>query len=242
LEFDDVSFAYASARPVLVNVSFDVQRGEAIGVVGPTGAGKSTLVQIFLRLRSPDEGRYLVNGERAEEFAATDWHKRVAYVPQQPRLLHASVADNIRYFRDIGDDAVSRAAKLAAIHDDIMSWPEGYATLVGPRSDAVSGGQQQRICLARALAARPEVLVLDEPTSALDPQSELLIQEALRTLQGEVTMIVIAHRMSTLEICTRVMVVVDGKVEAFDSADRLAVANPYYKKALAIAGGREGKF
>ena len=115
------------------------------------------------------------------------------------------------------DEAVERAGRLARIHDDVVCWPQGYDTVVGPRADAVSGGQQQRICLARALAARPEVLVLDEPTSALDPTSERLIQESLTALKHELTLFIVAHRLSTLDICDRVMVIVDGRLAAFDT-------------------------
>jgi ATP-binding cassette subfamily B protein len=237
LAFEDVSFAYLPDRPVLSNVSFEVAGGEAIGIVGPSGAGKSTLVQILLRLRAPDSGRYLVNGHPAEQFARDDWHGRVACVPQEPRLLHASVAENIRFLRDLDDDAVRRAARLAGIHEDVMRWADGYDTVVGPRADAVSGGQQQRICLARALAAEPEMLVLDEPTSALDPHSERLIQESLTALKGELTLFVVAHRMSTLDMCERVLVVVDGRLEAFDTADRLQLDSSYYRSAAALAAG-----
>jgi ABC-type multidrug transport system fused ATPase/permease subunit len=237
LVFEDVSFAYEAGRPVLSEVSFEVAGGEAIGIVGPSGAGKSTLAQILLRLRAPDLGRYLLNGIPAEEFTSDDWHRQVAFVPQEPRLLHASVADNIRYFRNLDDDAVERAARLAAIHDEIVKWPSSYETIVGPRVDAVSGGQQQRICLARALAARPEVLVLDEPTSALDPHSESLIHSSLAALKGELTLFVVAHRMSTAEICGRVMVIVDGRLEAFDTAALLRGTSPYYRSASALAAG-----
>src|SRR5271165_5710133 len=192
--FKEVTFCYHPGRPVLKNVSFEVQAGEAVGVVGPSGAGKSTLIQILLQLRRPDEGCYLVNGVPVERFARSEWHRRVAYVPQQPRLLHATVAENIRYMRDLDDEAVERAGRLARIHEDVISWSQGYQTIVGPRADAVSGGQQRRICLARALAARPEMLVLDEPTSALDPHSETLIQESLAGLRHELTLFIIAHR------------------------------------------------
>jgi ATP-binding cassette subfamily B protein len=237
LALEDVSYAYNSSRPVLANVEFEIAGGEAIGVIGPSGAGKSTLVQILLQLRAPVDGRYLVNGSPAEEFDRSDWNRQVAYVPQDPRLIHASAADNIRYFRDLDDAAVERAAKLGRIHDDIIGWPQGYETIVGPRADAVSGGQQQRICLARALVARPTVLVLDEPTSALDPRSEALLQESLRTLAGEVTLLIVAHRMSTLDLCNRVMVIVDGRLEAFDSIDALTQTSPYYRSASGSAGG-----
>jgi ATP-binding cassette subfamily B protein len=235
LAFEDVSFTYRAGRPVLIDVSFEMARGEAVGIIGPSGAGKSTLVQILLQLRTPDQGRYLINGVPAQEFAIDDWHRQVAYVPQEPRLVHATVAENIRFFRSLDDDAVERAGRLARIHDEIMRWPKGYETIVGPRADAVSGGQQQRICLARALAARPEVLVLDEPTSALDPHSETLIQDSLTGLKSELTVFIIAHRMSTLEMCDRVMVVVGGRLVAFDTMALLQRNNSYYQTASLIA-------
>jgi ATP-binding cassette subfamily B protein len=237
IAFEKVAFAYNSGRPVLSDISFDVARGEVIGIIGPSGAGKSTLVQLLLQLRTPEHGRYLINGEPAAEFSREDWHRQVSYVPQEPRLLHATVAENIRFMRSIDDDAVERAARLARIHDDVIGWPQGYATIVGPRADAVSGGQQQRICLARALAARPEVLVLDEPTSALDPHSETLIGESLTALKHELTLFIIAHRMSTLDMCDRVMVIVDGKLVAFDTKALLQRDNTYYRHASQLAAG-----
>ncbi len=240
LAFEKVSYAYRLGRPVLSDISFEIAGGEAVGIVGPSGAGKSTLVQILLQLRRPDHGRYLINGVPVEQFACDDWQRRVAYVPQEPRLIHASVADNIRYFRRLDDDAVERASRLARIHDDISGWSNGYDTTVGPRADAVSGGQQQRICLARALAAQPEVLVLDEPTSALDPRSETLIQDSLIALKGKVTLFIIAHRMSTLEMCGRVMVIVDGRLDAFDTITLLQRENSYYRSASTLAAGASG--
>jgi ABC-type multidrug transport system fused ATPase/permease subunit len=238
--FEHVTFGYRPERPVLKDISFGVGAGEAVGIIGPSGAGKSTIIQLLLQLRSPDSGRYLVNGIPVAEFKRSDWHERIAYVPQYPRLLHATVAENISYFRGVGIDEIERAGKLARIHDDIISWPKGYDTIVGPRVDAVSGGQQQRICLARALVARPEVLVLDEPTSALDPHSETLIQESLEGLRHELTLFIIAHRMSTLDICDRVMVIIDGRLVAFDTTELLGRTNDYYRNASLIAAGGGG--
>ncbi|HKO28642.1 MAG TPA: ABC transporter ATP-binding protein [Solirubrobacteraceae bacterium] len=237
LAFENVSFAYEPGQPVLREVAFEVAGGEAIGVIGPSGAGKSTLVQILLGLRSPTDGRYLVNGTPADRFAQPDWHRLVAYVPQDPQLLYATVAENIRFMRDIDDEAVRHAAQLAGIHDEIMTWPAGYETVVGPRANAVSGGQQQRICVARALAARPQMLILDEPTSALDPHSELAIRESLLGLKHELTLFVVAHRLSTLDICERIMVIRDGRLEAFATAESLQSTNTYYRSALQIAVG-----
>ncbi len=238
--FDHVSFGYKAGRPVLRDITFEVRSGEAIGVVGPSGAGKSTLIQILLQLRAPDAGRYLINGAPVQDFVRRDWKRLVAYVPQQPRLIHATVAENIRYFRDLDDAAVQRAARLARIDEEILAWPEGYETLVGPRADAVSGGQQQRICLARALAGRPEMLVLDEPTSALDPHSETLIQESLHGLRHELTLFIIAHRMSTLDVCDRVMVIQDGRLVAFATTELLQTSNDYYRSASLLAAGGAG--
>lgn len=235
MAFQNVSYSYRPGVPVLSEISFEVERGEAVGIIGPTGAGKSTLIQILLQLRRPQEGRYLVNGIPAEDIVRDDWHSRVVYLPQEPHLLHASVRDNIRFERELDDGALERAARLAHIHDEIMGWSKGYDTLVGPRADAVSGGQKQRLCLARALAAKPEVLVLDEPTSALDPNSEALIQESLNGLRHELTLFIIAHRMSTLDICDRVMVIKGGRLVAFDTIEFLRQHDPYYRSASAVA-------
>jgi len=240
LAFANVSFSYVSGRPVLAGITFEVLGGEAVGIIGPSGAGKSTIVQLLLQLRTPDQGSYLVNGISADRFSPSAWHSKFAYVPQDPQLLHASVADNIRYYRDIDDDEVERAARLACIHDDIAGWSNGYETIVGPRADAVSGGQQQRLCLARALVGRPEVLVLDEPTSALDPRSEALLQQSLLGLKNSVTLFIVAHRMTTLSMCTRVMVIVDGRLEAFDSGALLREKSSYYRSAATITADAAG--
>jgi ABC-type multidrug transport system fused ATPase/permease subunit len=237
IAFEQVGFAYRPDQPVLTDITFEVAGRESIGIVGPSGAGKSTLVQLLLRLRDPTSGECLVNGIPAAEYTAADWTTRVAYVPQEPRVLHASVRDNIRFFRELDDEAVERAGRLARIHEEIMSWADGYDTVIGPRADAVSGGQKQRVCLARALAAEPEVLVLDEPTSALDPHSEKLIGASLSTLRHQLTLFVVAHRMSTLDICDRVMVIVGGELVAFDTRDLLEAENSYYRSASAIAAG-----
>jgi ABC-type multidrug transport system fused ATPase/permease subunit len=240
LSFRGVTYAYQRERPVLTGIDFEVNAGEAIGIIGPSGAGKSTLVQILLQLRNPDSGQYLVNGHPVHQYDRDDWHRQVAYVPQQPRLIHATVAQNIAYFRSVGMPEVERAAQLARIDAEVRSWAKGYDTVVGPRADAVSGGQQQRICLARGLTANPRILVLDEPTSALDPNSEALLQESLRSLAGEVTLFIVAHRMTTLDICDRVMVVRDGRIEAFDNASTLAGKSSYYRSASAVATGSAG--
>ena len=237
LAFDGVSFAYEPGQPVLREIAFEITSGEAIGIIGPSGAGKSTLVQLLLGLRNPTSGRYLINGTPSEQFERKDWHRLVAYVPQSPQLLHATVAENIRFLRDIDDEAVRHAARLAGIDNEIMAWPDGYETVVGPRANAISGGQQQRICLARALAARPQMLVLDEPTSALDPHSELLIRESLHGLRHELTLFVVAHRLSTFDLCERIMVILDGRLEAFGTPESLQSTNIYYRSAMQIAVG-----
>jgi ABC-type multidrug transport system fused ATPase/permease subunit len=241
ITLEHASFAYVPGRPVLDDVSFEIAGGESVGIVGPSGAGKSTLTQILLRLRPLDSGAYLVNGVPAAEYSLNDWTSRVAYVSQEPRLLHTTVIANIRYFRDIAEDAVIEAAKLARIHDDVAEWEHGYDTVIGPRADAISGGQQQRICIARALAGQPAMLILDEPTSALDPRSESLLQESLVALRERTTLLIVAHRMSTLEMCDRILVIVDGRVDGYGPAGELLRDNKYYRSAISLSGaGRAG--
>jgi ABC-type multidrug transport system fused ATPase/permease subunit len=234
ITFRDVSFSYAPGRSVLENLSFTVLPAEVIGVVGPTGAGKSTLVQLLLGLREPDSGSYLVCGEPAHQWSAIDWAKRVSYVPQDPRLIHSTALENIRFYRDLSDDVVQQAARLAHIHDEIASWPLGYQTVISERAKAVSGGQRQRLCLARALVGSPLMLVLDEPTSALDPRSEALVQQSLGAVKGRLTIFVIAHRLSTLTVCDRVMVLRGGRLEAFAPPDEVFESNDFYRAALRL--------
>jgi ATP-binding cassette, subfamily B, bacterial len=235
IAFEEVSYAYTPMKPVLRKVSFQVKPGEVIGVVGPTGAGKSTLVQVLLGLRQPQSGLYLVDDKLADSASQSAWTRRVAYVPQEPRLLHGTVADNIRFLRDLDDEAVERAARQAHIHDEIMSWQHEYETIISQRANAVSGGQRQRLCLARALAGEPYLLVLDEPTSALDPRSESLVQESLAALKGRLTLFVIAHRFSTLNVCDRVMVLRNGRLEAFATASELIKSNEFYQNARSLS-------
>jgi ABC-type multidrug transport system fused ATPase/permease subunit len=237
LQFVNVSFAYRRDRPALRGVSFSIQAGEAIGIVGPSGAGKSTLIQLLLRLREPDEGYYMINQIAANSFNTKDWQRRVAYVAQEPRIMRATVADNIRFFRDLDDEAVERAARLAHIHDEIMRLPHGYDTVIGQLSDAVSGGQRQRICIARALAGEPDILVLDEPTSALDARSEAAVQASLTELQGRVTLLIAAHRLSTLTTCDRLLVLAEGAVESFGPTAEVMETRDLYRMTTALAGG-----
>lgn len=241
LAFEHVSFSYDGERHALRDVSFVTRRGEVIGIVGPSGAGKSTLVQLVLRLREPTAGRILADGRDVSSLALDDWYRHVTYVPQEAGLFAGTVRENIRFFRDdVTDDQVVAAAKLANLHQEIAGWPEGYATPVGEHGSRLSGGQRQRLCIARALVTQPDVLVLDEPTSSLDVRSETLIREALRTIaaSGEVTIFIVAHRLSTLAICDRIMVLQSGALVGFDTPDRLAATTPLYREALELAGLR----
>ncbi|MCZ2817339.1 ABC transporter ATP-binding protein [Modestobacter sp. VKM Ac-2984] len=236
LGMSHVDFAYDTTAPVLHDVSFEASRGEVIGIVGPSGAGKSSIVQLLLRLRLPTSGTVTVNGQDARDFRLGDWRERVSYVPQSPQLLWGTVADNIRFYRDdITDAEVEEAARKASLHEEILSWPEGYQTVIGQRASAISGGQRQRLCLARALAGRPDVLILDEPTSALDVMSEQAVQESLARMKGEVLLLLVAHRVSTLSICDRVMVMGAGRLQAIDAPSVLMRDNEFFREITAIS-------
>ena len=235
LGMKQVHFSYAPDAEVLAGIDFEVRMGEATGIVGPSGAGKSSIVQLLLRLRDPTSGALLVNGQDARQFRRTEWQEKVSYVPQTPQLIWGTAADNIRFYRPhLTDAEVVSAARRAHIHDEIMSWPDGYQTVIGQRASAVSGGQRQRLCLARALADNPDVLILDEPTSALDVKSEMLVQQSLEDLRGEVILFLVAHRLSTLSICNRVMVIVEGRLEALAEPAHLLETNDFFREVSEI--------
>ncbi len=239
LSLETVSFSYVEGQPVLTGVSAAIAPREIVGIVGPSGSGKSTLVQLMLGLRLPTSGRVLAEGREIDLFSRPEWARKVTFVPQAAHLIAGTVADNIRFLRDNVTDAdIERAARLAHLHEDIEGFPEGYGRDVGEQGGHLSGGQQQRLCIARALVENPDVLILDEPTSSLDVRSESLIRETLSELRKTMTVIVIAHRMSTLAICDRIMVIQDGQLKAFDTPENLEKSSDFYREALILSGLR----
>lgn len=238
LRADHLSFSYENGAQVLRDVSFETRSGELVGVVGPSGAGKSTLVQLVLGLREPDGGALLVDGVDLRGIDPEAWARRVAFVPQEPRIVSGTIEENVRFFRhEVSSDQIQAATKLAHLHDEIVAHPAGYGRLVGGAGQ-LSGGQQQRLCVARALVGTPDVLVLDEPTSALDVRSEHLLRQTLLNLRGQMGIMVIAHRLSTVEICDRIMVIQDGRLVAFDAPSRLSESSEFYRDVLRLTGPR----
>lgn len=236
LRFEHVSYAYDGVRPAVDDVDFTVNQGEAVGIIGPSGSGKSTLIQLLLRLRQPDQGRYLLDGVDASEIDDDSWFSQVSFVPQESRLIEDTLAANIAFYRsDVTRDEIVAAAKRAHVHEEIMAMPAGYDTPLGSRGGALSGGQKQRISIARALLRNPSILVLDEPTSALDMRSESLVHETFTDLKGSVTIFVIAHRLSTLNTCDRIMVMGDGRLQAFGAREALQRESEFYRDALALS-------
>lgn len=239
LHIEGLSFSYVDGRPVLHDLTFTIPAREVIGVIGPSGSGKSTLVELLLGLRTPDSGQVTSHGCGISDYSKADWARRITFVPQRPHIISGSVADNIRFLReDITHQDIERAAALAHIKDDIDRFPEGFERPVGGSDGGLSGGQEQRVCIARALVENPDILILDEPTSALDVRSEHLIRQTLLELKQEMTVIIIAHRLSTLDICDRIMVVQDGRLRGFDKPEYLEKTNTFFREALELSGLR----
>lgn len=210
----DVGYDYELGRPGIDGVTIEIGAGEAIGVIGPSGGGKSTLAQVLLRLRPATRGTVTVSGIRYEEIRPDSWSRLVALVSQEPKLFQGSVADNISFFRShITRQDIHEAAAAANVLEDIRRLPGGFDTELEPRGGGLSGGQRQRIAIARALVGKPKLLVLDEPTSALDVRSEQLLQRTVEELKSRVTLVIIAHRMTTLACCDRVVALEDGQVK-----------------------------
>lgn len=210
----DVCFAFPSGKQVLAGVSIMIDRGKAIGIIGASGEGKSTLASVIAGVRQPTSGVLTSGGVPLSEIAPDSWSQSVAIVPQDTKLIAASVADNIRFYRSIysADDVVA-AARAAHIHDEIMALPRGYDTRIGPGGRGLSGGQRQRLVIARALIGEPEFLILDEPSSALDRNSEALVSETLAALKGKTTIMIVTHRPATLGICDEVWRLDGGRLK-----------------------------
>ncbi len=236
IDFTDAGLVYPNGTAALRAVNARLEPGEIIGLIGPSGAGKSSFAHLLLRLRKPTTGAVRVNDQDLAEVELDDWFSRVAYVPQEPRLLPSTIADNIAFFRDTDREAIEGAAVAAGIHHEILDLPDGYDTSLNADT-RLSGGQRQRLALARALVTRPQLLVLDEPTSALDMQTEARVAEAISALRGETTVMIIAHRLSSLVHCDRLIVIEDGTVTANACPDELREDSEFYREAIQLSIG-----
>ena len=231
----NVTFGYNSYDPVLEHVTFDIKAGEMIGIVGHSGCGKTTLVNLIMRMYDTTEGQILVDGTDIREIAQNSLRTQMGVVLQETLLFSGSIRDNIRYAAPHAtNEQVIEAAKLANAHDFIMSLPEGYNTVVGEKGYSLSGGERQRIAIARALIHNPKILILDEATAALDTETEKLIQDAINHLTEGRTTIAIAHRLSTLRNADKILVIDHGKLKEYGThRELLDLKGIYYKLVMA---------
>lgn len=246
MSFENISYYYdQTTKAGLSNVSFSIRAGERIGVVGTTGAGKSTLANILLGLIQSTEGRFIVDGKEITSINTRAWQRSIGYVPQEIYLVDASIRENIAFGippEDIDDNRVIQAASIAQLHEFIMKdLDKGYDTAVGERGVRLSGGQRQRIGIARALYNDGDLMVLDEATSALDNVTEAEVMRAIDNLPGSKTLIMIAHRLTTLRGCDRILVLDRGKIAAFSTWDELMQTDDTFQKMAQSAPDSESR-
>ena len=240
VEFDKVFFRYGDRAPVLSGLSLTIKAGEMVGIAGTTGAGKSTLMKLLLRLYDVNEGTIRIDGIDVRELRQHDLRQQIALVSQDVFLFHGTIRENIAYPGiDVPIEQVIEAAGHAQFHDFVASLPEGYETLVGERGIKLSGGQRQRLSIARALLKNAPILVLDEATSSVDTETERMIQQNLEDLTAGRTALVIAHRLSTIRKADRIVVIRDGQVEEEGSHDELVTHAGTYSDLWAVQSGGE---
>jgi ATP-binding cassette, subfamily C, bacterial CydCD len=233
IEFSKVSFIYPDRRPALKQVSFELAPGEVVGLVGPSGGGKSSLAQLLLRFIEPDEGTVRINGLPLNKITTQVWWRHVAWVSQNPYLFNDTVANNIALGKSGAEmEAVVEAAKKALAHDFILKLPEGYQTLVGERGSRLSRGEAQRIALARAFLKDASFVILDEPSSNLDPDTEASLFKGMQRLMQGRTVLVIAHRLATVKNCDRILVFEEGRLAESGTPSRLSQAEGAYQRLL----------
>jgi len=232
VRFENVAFGYDGVRQVIRGVSFDVKPGEVIGLVGPSGGGKTTVTNLIARFYDPTAGRLTIDGVDLRDLDQGHYRRQIGMVLQDPYLFHGTVLENITYGKhDASLDEAVAAARAANAHDFVCQLPHGYETLVGERGHTLSGGERQRISIARAILHDPRILILDEATSSVDTETEYKIQEALDRLVAGRTVFAIAHRLSTLRRATRLFVIEDGKLtEQGTHAELLALSGGTYRR------------
>ncbi|HEY8287113.1 MAG TPA: ATP-binding cassette domain-containing protein, partial [Chloroflexota bacterium] len=239
LEFDQVRFSYIPEREVLRGVSFRVEAGRMVALVGPSGAGKTTIASLIPRFHEPDSGAILIDGTDIRQATLASLRGQIALVPQEPVLFGLSVRENIAYGRlEASEPEIIAAAQAANAHQFIMELPDGYDSLVGERGVKLSGGQRQRVAIARAILRDPRILILDEATSSLDNESERLVQEALEHLMAGRTTLVIAHRLTTIQRADQIVVLEAGVVVESGTHRSLLAAEGLYHRLYTIASQR----
>jgi ATP-binding cassette, subfamily B, bacterial len=232
--FENVSFGYDPAKPVLHNLNFRIKGSSVVAIVGPTGAGKTTLVNLIARFYDPQQGRILVDGFDLRDLTLTSLRTQVSPVFQETYLFSDTVSGNIAYGRPgISEGMIEAAARLAQAHDFIEALPKGYSTLLGERGASLSGGQRQRLAIARAIVTNPRVLILDDATASVDPETEDLIRRGTRFVMQERTTFVIAHRISTVKQADLVMVMEHGQITQIGTHAQLMEMDGHYREIAA---------
>ncbi len=238
VEYDDVTFGYDDGETIVEDITFDVDGGDTLALVGPTGAGKSTVLKLLLRMYDVNEGAVRVDGQDLRDVTIPSLRQNVGYVSQETFMFYGTVRENISYGTfDASDDDVVEAAKAAEAHDFIMNLPEGYDTEIGERGVKLSGGQRQRLSIARAILKDPEILVLDEATSDVDTETEMLIQRSLDRLTENRTTFAIAHRLSTIKDADQIVVLEGGRIVERGGHDELIENDGLYAHLWGVQAG-----
>lgn len=235
MRFENVTFGYDPAKPVLRDISFDVPGGSIVAIVGPTGAGKSTLVNLIARFYDPQEGRIFIDGVDLRDVELGALRTQVSFVFQETYLFSDTVSGNIAYGRPhISAGDIEAAARLAQAHEFIEQLPKGYDAMLGERGSSLSGGQRQRLAIARAILTNPRVLILDDATASVDPETEEMIRKGMHTVMHGRTTFVIAHRISTVKQADVVLVIENGHITQSGTHAQLMATDGHYREIAAV--------
>jgi ATP-binding cassette subfamily B protein len=242
VEYNEVTFGYDTEQgeggPTVEDISFSVAGGETLALVGPTGAGKSTVLKLLLRMYDVNEGGIEIDGQDLRDVTLRSLRRSIGYVGQDTFLFYGTVKENIAYGTfDASDEAIEEAARAAEAHEFVSNLPDGYDTMVGERGVKLSGGQRQRVAIARAVLQDPEILVLDEATSDVDTETEMLIQRSIDRLTENRTTFSIAHRLSTIKDADGIVVLEDGRIVEEGTHDDLLGAGGLYANLWAVQAG-----